>query len=385
MKIGLTIRQGEEEKANRLLDWMEKIQTPMSEVVIATEVGVLSRPATFQFTDEFHHFPESVNLAFQQIAGYMKMKFPGEPFAYLEADSVPLRAGWFEAIKAEYQKALAQRKVFMGDVVKVSGYPDTISPVAVYPSSMTDYAGEAMVAHDNYPWTYAAASQIQGKLYQTPLIRHGWDGMNLASIPPECVLIHPDRGGILASLSGGVESQTRSAQNADGYGAQGPGDTSETPGTNVIKPSSESSDSPAQLSGAVDGTHLDGAQVAIPDSPEAAPEPYSVDVVRDMLNNMPAPEVVRRELVDGEGRFVHGLGNTTRQLKRGITYYDPTQKKWADKEAAHQRIKELCRELLTYCDAPLHTARVRLELKVFGVSAGISTIKKMRIRRAKLG
>ncbi len=334
MKIGLTIRQGEEEKANRLLDWMEQIQTTMSEVIIAIEVGVsLNRIATFTFTDDFHHFPESVNLAFQQIAGYMKLKFPGEPFIYMEADSVPMRAGWFEAIKTEYQKALAQRKVFMGDTVKVSGYPDTISPVAVYPSSMSDHAGEAMVAHDNYPWTYAAASQIQGKLYQTPLIRHGWDGMNLASIPPECILIHPDRHGILN-----------------------------------------------ELSGAVDGTHLAGAQVAIPDSPKAAPEPVFNGPWTE-INFAIDPTPPKFDISSDTPVQI----SPTRQLKRGITYYDPTEKKWADKEAAHQRIKELCRELLTYCDAPLHTARVRLELKVFGVSAGISTIKKMRIRRAKLG
>lgn len=120
------------------------------------------------------------------------------PWLFLEPDCCPLKAGWLDAIEAEYKTA---GKPFMGARVEVNEVPLHMSGNGVYPADMFQHGGNALIAGD-IAWDVAAASQIVPQAHFTKLILHNWkhepfanqsEVDNLLSNNSEAQLFHSDK------------------------------------------------------------------------------------------------------------------------------------------------------------------------------------------------
>lgn len=125
------------------------------------------------------------------------------PWLFLEPDCCPLRAGWLDAIAAEYKAA---GKPFTGARVEVADVPLHMSGNAVYPVDMFAHAGLALIAND-IAWDVAAASQIVPQAHFTKLIEHAWKHPTFESweqvereVSKEAVVYHASKDGSLIRL-----------------------------------------------------------------------------------------------------------------------------------------------------------------------------------------
>lgn len=156
--------------------------------------------------DTFNHWPESANKQFQFAATHVEWMLKAPYWLFMEADAIPVQAGWADALQAEYEAA---RKPFMGDRVAVTGIPVHMSGNGIYPGRMTQYAGEAMVALE-VAWDVQASHRIVPNMHDTKLIEHSWEGEKKRTfesleqvkreIAPETVLFHSSKDGSLIDI-----------------------------------------------------------------------------------------------------------------------------------------------------------------------------------------
>lgn len=159
---------------------------------------------TLAFVDHFHKWPDAPNAVFAFAARHI-MANQRVPWLFLEPDCCPLKAGWLDAIEAEYKAA---GKPFLGARVEVNDVPLHMSGNGVYPVDAFTHYGLALIAGD-VAWDVAAASQIVPQAHFTKLILHNWkhppfsnqsEVDNLLASNPETVLFHSDKSGSLIEL-----------------------------------------------------------------------------------------------------------------------------------------------------------------------------------------
>lgn len=294
-------------------------------------------------TDTYQKWPESPNQAFRTAAVAIEYSTKPEPWLLIEPDVVPILKGWLDAIADAYNRS---EKPFFGAFVpgfvgtdeqgQPVHVPDHMSGVAVYPGDVKTQAGAATIAME-IPWDVEGATQIVPKMQATNLIQHNWrpppfDSLDAvrSELKPETVLYHKDKSGKMAMfLSGGErrENDGKSTIPANQEpGAQHPG--RDLDHANESESKAQDSATPA-------------AQKSDPESGAELPP------VVEWSGKDSDP------IIDEHGRFKANLGRTTRA----------DQAPWINHLDTITRIQQLARELKTYCDAPVHTAKVRKELK----------------------
>lgn len=171
-------------------------------------------------------WPEGPNTMFAR-AGKQIEHVQKVPWLWCEVDSVPMRTGWLDEIEAEYAKALQAGKVFLGDLQRpLPGKPHFVphsSGLCVYPSALTQYAGEAYMA-GNVPFDTVAGPSVVPKMMQSELLYHVWKAppfeswadveRRIFAVRPKCAVFHSDKSGSLLGLlrerknfSGSAESR----------------------------------------------------------------------------------------------------------------------------------------------------------------------------------
>lgn len=91
-------------------------------------------------------WPYAPNHAFQCTARHIS-KFIRQPWLWLEADCVPLKAGWWDTLQAEYMRC---GKPVMGPVVKDYGH---VNGTAIYPADFAERSPKAMACTDTaFDW-----------------------------------------------------------------------------------------------------------------------------------------------------------------------------------------------------------------------------------------
>lgn len=228
MLVALAYHKGDQEQAARLATWIAELGPyPVHEILLLPDklcadftlpdMGFAKVHRQVVVGDGWQQWPMSPNKAWRTTAKHIEFTMP-QPWLWIEADIVPLRAGWLDAIAAEYATC---GKPFMGDLVHVEnvpGFVDHCSGVAVYPARMTQHAGEALLAHE-VAWDVAAAAQIVPKMHKTLLIQHGakrfaegktyldWKNPKFESIEQvraeiraEAVVFHANKDGSLIEL-----------------------------------------------------------------------------------------------------------------------------------------------------------------------------------------
>lgn len=147
-------------------------------------------------------WPQGANYFFRLATSWLQNK-PFRYFFWTEPDAIPLKAGWLDAIEAEYKTC---SKKFMGDRVEVKDVPLHMSGIGVYPNPIYNFAGVAYMMHD-VAWDVAAAPQIVPQTHWTRLIEHAWrhpqftnDSEIETQIRKEAVIFHSSKDGSLIDL-----------------------------------------------------------------------------------------------------------------------------------------------------------------------------------------
>ena len=125
---------------DRLVDYVNRLD--------GTEVVVI------KCREETTEYPDRNNFALKQAADYMA----GEPFFWMEPDSIPLKQGWLKAAEEEYIRG---GKEFMLSSDQNPPH-DMIGGIGIYGSSTR----------------WLIPKHIDGRLKG-----HGWDGWLINSIP----------------------------------------------------------------------------------------------------------------------------------------------------------------------------------------------------------
>lgn len=152
--------------------------------------------------DRIDGWPSGPNSMFRTAAKHIEFTKP-EPFLWLEADVVPLKTGWVEAIDREYRADPV--KPFLGDFVNVPNVEPHCSGICVYPGDISNHAGIATMATD-IAWDVFASHEIVPRMKQTAFIKHRWKHPpfqnmsqvdNLLAQLGDAVLFHADKSGTL--------------------------------------------------------------------------------------------------------------------------------------------------------------------------------------------
>lgn len=243
MLIAIAYCTKDQDQAERLAGWMAEIGPyPNHRLLVARDVrakenvfsaaGFASVQEIVITDDAWDSWPQSCNNAFRHVGKHIEFTTK-EPFLWLEADVAPIRAGWLDAIAAEYASC---GKPFMGDRVEVEGVPLHCSGVAVYPGILSNHAGLVYLAQE-MAWDVMAAEQIVPQTHFTKLIEHAWKHPTFESweqvereIAPETLLYHASKDGSLIvllrerkNLQSANEIPTKAgASDAVSGGVQGP-------------------------------------------------------------------------------------------------------------------------------------------------------------------
>lgn len=332
MLVALSYHSGDHEQAARLANWIAELGgckghsllllRESSASLIPKFAESFDKVTTLEYGDDrWNKWPESCNHVFQKTARYIAHLTP-QPWLWLEPDAVPLKAGWLDAIQAEYVSA---KKPFMGDRVTASSTGEQItymSGIGVYPAHVVRHAGEALMAREQ-PFDTFARRQILGQMHKTLLIQHVWKRPTFESmedvrngIRPEAVLYHASKDGSLIA---------RLRDNLSGVR-----------GLQATLPSPVSN---RESTGDLD-CHLSSVPLE------------SVEVIRhgemaDAADLKPA----------GENRV--GSNPTAGTLH---THSNGAAKPWQSRLESNKEIARLCKCLKEFCDSPAHTNIVRQEL-----------------------
>lgn len=150
LPVILNIAKHEQRQADKLIRYIKKLD--------GTEVR------TFQFDDPpGMRYPEVANWAFRKIAKEMQ----GQAFIWVEADSVPLKAGWAKALSDEYEK---QGKEYL--YAKTFNEPwDRYSGIGIQGPNAYEHAPENFTTGGFDEWI---ARQYPDLIGRTDLIRHSY-------------------------------------------------------------------------------------------------------------------------------------------------------------------------------------------------------------------
>jgi hypothetical protein len=135
-------------QAEQLLGWRAQLarqgNVPGGKLVVVTtqrvtkeQIELLKRQVGDDPTVSFYRLPNELETGYPRAAchlflgamTYAEQAFPGAPILWIEADCVPMRPGWFQAIEAEYH---ACGKLFMGVIERQYGAPH-MAGCGVYP------------------------------------------------------------------------------------------------------------------------------------------------------------------------------------------------------------------------------------------------------------
>lgn len=153
------------------------------------------------------YWPYGPNFAWQQTAIFMRSL--KTPWLWLEADAIPLKAGWLDALCKEYLRGC---RPFMGVVVPGYGH---CNGVAIYPATASQLCPRAMAA-TSQAWDVAMAPEMMPYCHNAAhLIQHVWgrvngefhphigdapsfpEGWGLNEISPTAVILHRCKDGTL--------------------------------------------------------------------------------------------------------------------------------------------------------------------------------------------
>jgi len=148
-------------------------------------------------------WPHPQNWAWQSAARLLsKQQFP---WIWWEADSVPVKRGWYEALKKEYE---AGGKPFMGYITSLNGSEPHMAGVGVYPHNTPNYSVNAMLCRaapfdvviykDIEQHVHKANHLIQHHVKENGDSTHFHDHASVKSIiDPGVVLFHRCKDGSL--------------------------------------------------------------------------------------------------------------------------------------------------------------------------------------------
>lgn len=115
-------------------------------------------------------WPQAPNYAWQSTARYIEYKFR-QHWLWLEADAIPLKPGWLEAIDEEYRRC---GKPLMGAVVKGVVPGNHVNGVAVYPWNVSYITTRALLC-GNAAWDCVMAQETMHCRHEcNRLIHHLW-------------------------------------------------------------------------------------------------------------------------------------------------------------------------------------------------------------------
>lgn len=157
-------------------------------------------------------YPISASHLFLRTMEFCEKNFPGSPVLWVEADSVPMRPGWFSEIEAEYASC---GKPFLGALEAPTTMPH-MPGVAVYPPNwrqLSPKLANVLSAPDIRNWgpgkgqafdTYAA-DQVVPQMAVAKTIQQIWrppqfTAATMSKIGPETALFHQCKTGKLIEL-----------------------------------------------------------------------------------------------------------------------------------------------------------------------------------------
>lgn len=130
-------------------------------------------------------WPMACNFYFAQTARYLEFERGlQEPWYFFEADTVPLRPGWFDALVTEYNQS---GKPFMGvrqetlrrnpetNVVVVEGHH--MVGTGIYPPDLSNFSILYKAVGPD-PWDVLCQWEIAPRMHPTELIQHNWGTAN---------------------------------------------------------------------------------------------------------------------------------------------------------------------------------------------------------------
>lgn len=117
--------------------------------------------------DETDEYPARNNYAFHQAAKIMS----GEPFFWLEPDSIPLCAGWLDKIEAEYE---ASCKQFMLSSDRNPPF-DIVGGIGVYgPRTFEIIPKDIDGGLQGHGWDMWMVRTISNLIHRSPFIQHSY-------------------------------------------------------------------------------------------------------------------------------------------------------------------------------------------------------------------
>lgn len=181
MIVVLPFFSGDESLAHKNILWMQKLDPKIdADCVLAYDYQTKpDRIASVagQIFRKVHLYtykpppdpkwPRASNWVFQHVAWHMHGNFK-EPWLWLESDCVPVRAGWYRAIKECHERAGKPFTGHWNEKTKVW------NGVSVYPPNTPHYGQNLMLAQNN-PWDVWASKDVAPHLnIANHLFQHIW-------------------------------------------------------------------------------------------------------------------------------------------------------------------------------------------------------------------
>lgn len=136
---------------------------------------VFTKVHTFSYrAPRDRRWPRPQNWAFQNTAWHVFQQIPKTSWLWLESDCVPVRKGWFQAIKERHEKS---GKMFTGHW---NPQIHVWNGVSVYPHNAAEYSTKMMLDAVNAkgeinPWDVAASKDVRPNLeIANDLFQHIW-------------------------------------------------------------------------------------------------------------------------------------------------------------------------------------------------------------------
>ena len=122
--------------------------------------------------DESLGYGSAPNFIIKAALELMEKEYAGRAMLWMEADCVPMRAGWLEDIRREYE---ACGKPFMGDHVLRTQIPH-MTGVAVYPPNWRELAPSLAEAYlkPKWGWDSQCAHETLPKSHRSKMIKQVW-------------------------------------------------------------------------------------------------------------------------------------------------------------------------------------------------------------------
>ncbi|MEO7099095.1 MAG: hypothetical protein ABI162_07015 [Luteolibacter sp.] len=170
-------------------------------------------------------WPQGPNHMFKRVAKYM-VDSPYDYFYFWEPDCLPVKAGWLQNLRDEYEKvAIPDGKVFMGvlhstRMRRPDGSEFTegmhMTGTGFYPRVVPRYAPSAVLP-STFAWDVAAQMEIVPNAHPTTQIQHDWSTgkyVSLKQLKPGVVVHHGCKDDTMYRLLAGEVDST----NFDGPG-----------------------------------------------------------------------------------------------------------------------------------------------------------------------